>query len=120
MTWELIDLKNSKEIGCTMDNSGIYTVINRIDETVHCKGHSMGKVFIRVDVMTTNDEPLRSFVGDGNNVRKNAMNWLWDKYSCDSEPNEDGGFTGDITIEHASYIGFEISRAMLDKHYKQD
>ena len=111
MAWELKDLKGSKEIDCVVDDSGIYTVINRIDKTEHLQGHMQGKVFVRVDIMSTDDEPLQSFVGEGNNVRKHVIKWLWNRPLTESNC---------ISSEHASYIGYEISRALFDEYYKQN
>jgi hypothetical protein len=61
--------------------------------------------------MSSDDEPLQSFVGNGNDVRKAVIKWLWnrplDQANC-------------ISSEHASYIGYEIARAMADENYVQD
>lgn len=113
MQWEL---EKVEKIDCTMDDSGVYTVINRVMETNY--GHGAGTVLkaIRVDVMTDNhgenaDFPLRSFIGPGNDVRKRVIAWLWDR------PLEQANC---ISSEHASYIGYEIARAMIDENYVQD
>ena len=74
----------------------------------------MTRVKIRVDVMAEgDDQPLQSFVGRADAVRKAVIKWL-------------DGVVWPITIErpisreHASYIGYEIARANMDEHYVQD
>ncbi len=108
MTWEL---RNVKDIPCTIDDSEVYTVISRITENKYNQGFSHREVIIRVDVMTTGDnEPLMSFQGNGNDVRKAVIAWLWNN----------GAYYQLISREHTSYIGYEISRAMTTEHYVQD
>ena len=104
--WEL---EKVTEQECTLDDSGVYTVINR-------GGRDNGKkVVIRVDVMQTEDDrPLRSFVGDGNDVRKCVIAWLNSPELLNTTSK------GRISTEHASYIGYEIARAMSDENYIQD
>ena len=102
--WELIEVE---PIECTLDDSGIYTVINRkTSDKIH-KGYSDSRVFVRCDVMTTNNLPLVSFQGLEDDVRKNVIRWI----------NENGY---KISAEHASYIGRELFRAVHDFYYIQD
>lgn len=93
MIWELITVN---EIDCTMDNSGIYTVINRTPNND-----------IRLDIMTTDHEPVQSFAGTANNIRKHVVKWLFDHCII-------------ISSEHSSYIGYELARAQADKDFIQD
>ncbi len=94
MIWELHSVK---DVECTMDNSGIYTVINRTP------GDD-----IRLDVMdSTENEAVQSFQGTANAVRKHSMKWLFDHCLI-------------ISTEHASYIGYELARAESDDNYVQD
>ncbi len=109
MDWKLIEVTEDRE--CTLDDSGVYAVINRAKD---------GK--IRVDIMTSNDEPLQSdmplisFIGEGNAVRKTVANWI-----ADTDIDLGGMLlVGTISTEHASYIGYEIARAMANENYKQD
>jgi hypothetical protein len=86
MSWELIEVTGERD--CTMDNSGVYTVIN------HTSDHK-----VRVDLMTNDDQPIISW--QSNNVdalRKEIMLVLG---------------LHDISVEHASYIGAEIVRCGL-------
>ena len=105
MEWEL---KQVDHVECTLDDSGIYTVINRVAEQ---KGLESTVTKIRVDIMTTtNNTPLISFIGAGDDVRKAVIKWVRNNWYRNRQ----------VSTEHASYIGYEISRAMLDEHYIQD
>ncbi len=106
MDWKLIEVTEDRE--CTLDDSGVYAVISRINTGIS------GIVRIRVDIMTSNSDPLISFIGEGNAVRKEVINWLLD-YDYTITIASDY-----ISREHASYIGYEIARAMADENYKQD
>lgn len=100
MNWILIE---ATHIECTMDDSGIYTIINR-------KVMGDGSVHVRVDVMKTDgDVPLVSFIGTADNVRKRLIHWI----------RINMGFC-QISMEHASYIGWELNRAAMDADYIQD
>jgi hypothetical protein len=103
MQWKLNQVEPTE---CTLDNSGVYTIISR------CSALSGQQ--IRLDIMSSDDEPLQSFIGDGNDVRKAVIDWI-DNYYLASDP-----VTGNISTEHASYIGYEIARAMADENYVQD
>lgn len=103
--WELIE---AEPIECTLDDSGIYTVINRIKSDKVHKGYPDNRIFVRCDIMTTDDEPLVSFQGSENDVRKHVIRWI----------KEDTWRR--ISTEHASYIGRGLFRAVHDFHYIQD
>lgn len=105
MNWKLNKVGN---IDCTMDNSGVYTIINRAVNPI-----PFGDQHIRVDIMSTDgDEPLQSFIGKGNDVRKAVLSCL------ESISETRYGLT--LSSEHASYIGYEIARAEADSDYVQD
>ena len=113
MNWEL---EKVEPIECTIYNSEVYTVINRIVTTEYHKEYSGQRLAIRVDVLVDGhgekpDTPLRSFVGPGNDVRKRVIAWLRDRPLVQANC---------ISSEHASYIGYEISRAMTNENYVQD
>lgn len=92
--WKLVDLIGKKEIEFELDDSGVYTLINRVLNDC-----------IRVDVMNTVGHiPMMSFMGEPENVRKHVIEYL---------------YAYDISIEHASYIGSEIAKASLDETYVQ-
>ena len=105
------ELEQVKPIDCTMDDSGIYTVIHRVVKTETHEEYSGERVFVRVDVMNTDNEPIHSFIGDANDVRKTVIRYLEDfNYPLVHR----------FSREHASYIGYEIARAEADPNYKQD
>ena len=99
--WCLI---KATDVDCTMDDSGVYTVINRMDEK-----HGVIHPFVRADLMTMGDDCdcLVSFIGTANNVRKRLIAYIDD--------NE-----YELSHEHISYIGYELMRAESDPDYKQD
>ena len=111
MKWKL---NQAEDVECTLDDSGVYTVINRQKKMEIGKQNYVERVTIRVDIFSKNpnnngdDIALQSFEGAGNAVRKAVANWLEHYPDC-----------GYISTEHGSYIGYEIARAMLDKHYVQ-
>lgn len=112
-TWKLRTITD--DIECTLDNSGIYCTINRIVDNQHSKGYIGQAVSVRVDIMgiddaADRDEPVMSFVGKADNVRKAVMRYLTSRQN---------GRTWTISGEHASYIGSEIARAELNEHYVQ-
>ncbi len=107
MAWELKQCKDSEY---TPDSSGVYMVINRIVRREHSGAYSINKITVRVDIMSTNDEPLMSFVGAGDAVRKDVIRWLQKSVLA-------AGMQ--VSTEHASYIGYEVARAMQDEHYVQ-
>ena len=98
MAWTL---KHVEESECTMDDSGMYVVVNRRnDETV------------RADLMATgSDRPIRSLEGTANAVRKALIRAIVGECAVA------GRF---ISPEHASYIGYELARAEADADYVQD
>ena len=103
--WQLIE---AVPMDCTMDDSGIYTVIHRKTSDQTHKGYADSRVFVRVDVMRTYDNTsVVSFIGLENDVRKNLMHWI-DDNACR------------ISTEHASYIGRELLRAVNTVNYVQE
>lgn len=111
MQWEL---RQAGDIDCTLDASGVYVAIHRVVRTEVHKEHSGQVVRVRADLMTSAGEPIVSFIGTANNVRKHLLTFLalfcW-------EICTEGHM---ISHEHASYIGYELLRAETDEHYVQD
>jgi hypothetical protein len=103
-TWELIE---AVPVECTLDGSGIYTVIHRRTGTETHKQYQDSRVFVRCDIMSSDDTPLISFQGLEDDVRKNVIRWIGEN-----------GYA--ISAEHGSYIGRELFKAVHDFHYKQD
>ncbi len=106
MTWELIEVKTEQE--CLLDDSGIYTVINRVVNRGYSKGCWVDIVQVRVDIMDDSDSPIISFIGKAEAVRKTVMRWI-----------VDNGHGHIISFEHTSYIGSEIARANLQERFTQ-
>lgn len=103
MKWELIECE---DMPCTIDNSGIYTVISRIEDFTD-KTYTTTSVLIRVDILSSADNPLVSFQGEANAVRKSVIAWITLHAVMP------------ISTEHASYIGYEIMRARSEENYIQ-
>ncbi|KKN02462.1 hypothetical protein LCGC14_1117390 [marine sediment metagenome] len=103
MTWELIKVSKTDWIP---DDSGIYILIN----WYHVNGSSLG---IRLDIFTTGDhEPVISFLGKADDVRKAVMRWFTIGYVMADIK---------ISLEHAAYIGAELAKAeILGIDYIQD
>jgi len=111
MTWQLNRVEDRE---CTMDDSNVYTVINRVKQTETRKQYANTNILIRVDILRAeDDEPLQSFVGEANAVRKAVISYIVAMVPV-------LGGNGSISAEHASYIGYEIMRAKSDDNYKQD
>lgn len=103
--WKLNEVTDTP---CTMDDSGIYTLIHRRKVKAVRKEYPGEYIHIRLDIMRDgDDEPLQSFIGLGNAVRKHTIKWIGEN-----------GYR--ISGEHASYIGYEVCRAMADPNYIQD
>jgi len=95
MTWEL---KKVEHLDWTQDKSGYFTYIHYVkrDDAV------------RLDVMSDNLEPVISFQGKADNVRKATMRWFNEKSIV-------------LSLEHASYVGSELTKAgLLGTEYIQD
>ncbi|KKN14039.1 hypothetical protein LCGC14_1000350 [marine sediment metagenome] len=92
--WELIKVDETE---WQQDKSGIFTYIS------YCPDGT-----VRLDVMAdTGLKPVISFQGKAGDVRKVAVRWL-------------GFHTVRFSVEHASYIGSELSRAeLLETEYIQ-
>lgn len=97
MKWQLVKVK---DVAFVRDNSDTITFIHARPDGV------------RVDVMTGNNEPLISFEGHHNDVRKALMQWI------DERISQKAGCG--ISIEHAAYLGCELARAeMLKENFVQ-
>lgn len=109
MAWELRKVEDDLE--CTIDSSGVHVVINRLEERREIRDYVAEFVTVRADLMTTDGEPIVSFSGSANAVRKHLIRYL-NMHQLD--------FQSQISHEHASYIGYELMRAEAMPHYVQD
>ena len=105
--WELVELGELNNRDCVLDNSGVYTAINRVTENDVHKGVAGQRVKVRVDVMDAEtDMPIISFQGPAEVVRKRLGDYL-----------DYNGY--DLSTEHLMYIGAEIERANYDAQFVQ-
>ncbi len=109
-TWELRTITD--DIECTLDNSGVYIVVNREMDTKHSEGYIFAGVVVRVDIMADGktDYPIMSFIGKADNVRKAVIRFLTSRQN---------GVRRTISAEYYSYIGSEIAKAENNEHYVQ-
>ncbi len=90
------------------DKSGVYVYIN----------YDVDTESTRLDIMTeANAQPLQSFIGKADNVRKAVMQWIdsvnWLLVL--------GYIPESISLEHAAYIGAELERCDTERiDYIQD
>lgn len=103
MDWELVEVE---DVECTVDDSGLHVVINRV-VTPRTEGTAC-TFRIRADLMQA-DDPIVSFIGTANNVRKHLIQYIFENYGC-----------AVISTEHASYLGYELHRAETTPNYVQD
>ena len=103
------NLNRIDDIQWKQDSSGVYVYVN----------WDLLTDSVRLDIMVeANAEPLQSFIGRHDNVRKAVMRWLSDNVNHASEPGT--GF-GPISLEHAAYIGAELERSDNERiDYVQD
>lgn len=102
--WKLNQVGVNDNFECEIDNSGIYTIINRKEVNDSHKGYCGLRIIIRVDIMEKN-EPLVSFESEHTEaLRKNVIQWIDKRYK--------------ISTEHAAYIGAEIERAGAINQYR--
>ena len=106
MAWKL---KQAEEVDCTIDDSGLYVIINRVIEKQMHKEYAGEIILVRVDLMSDKHEPIMSWIGQANNVRKHLIQYIREYF----------GFAA-ISSEHASYIGWELHRAETDPNFVQD
>lgn len=99
--WQLIRVDPTEWI---QDESGVHVLINWDEQTAS----------VRLDVMATiGSEPLVSFAGHADNVRKHAMRWFESRVSQKTSDR--------VSLEHAAYIGAELERANTERiDYVQD
>lgn len=94
MVWELIKVLKTE---WRQDDSKYYSLIAYV-----------GPDHVRLDLMLHIQEPVISFQGQADDVRKAAMQYI-DENCCN------------ISAEHAAYIGSELAKAaMLKNEYVQD
>lgn len=115
MAWQLIEVKDRE---CVMDDSGVYIVIHRVMTKETHKEYSGERVKVRADLMhgqpseheryAFGDE-IMSWIGTASAVRKAVIAYLHEHW-----------LTGAVSLEHASYIGYELLRAEMDAGYVQD
>ena len=110
--WKLIE---AEDIDATMDDSGLYVIVSRVEGIGPDLAGDMTQPIVRVraDLMANDlhgDVPRVSFTGTANNVRKNLVQYL----------QEHHGGLRHISMEHASYIGYELLRAEKEVGFKQD
>ena len=109
------EIQNVLDRPWIQDNSGIYTLINRIpiDHNIKYAGQPIGIQLVRLDIMTTKDIPMVSFLGSPVAVRKAFVDWAYQHI---------GSMLPECVVspEHFSYIGFELARAAQDENYIQD
>ena len=107
MSWELITVEPTEY---RPDDSGLYVLVHRQTQTEAHKDRSGQRITVRVDVMNADDEPIISFQGIGEDVRKHLTRWIALDYR--HNPRR-------FSLEHAAYIGAEIQRAELDPMFIQ-
>ena len=105
-------LNQSTETEYNADNSGVYAIINRVTEVEYTKGVRTQSESVRLDILRESDnEPVQSFIGSANAVRKDTVRYLkriaGPRIHCN------------ISKEHASYIGYELARAEIVENYVQ-
>jgi hypothetical protein len=106
MAWEL---KTVDDVEWQQDDSGVIVYINWVGIT----RPEATENEVRLDIMQ-HGEPLVSFQGIADNVRKAAMRWLQETIGA-------GDYESGISLERAAYIGAEIARAEIMKtEYEQD
>jgi hypothetical protein len=108
--WELEHV-TSKE--WEQDTSGLYTVIHRVVTPGVHKGIAGERVEIRVDIMSADDEPVRSFQSVSPHDLRIAVARFLSAYRPEMGISH-------CSYEHLAYIGAEIQRAYTDENYKQD
>ena len=92
--WQLITVTDIEWI---QDASGYYTLIHYISDGI-----------VRLDYMDKNDNPVISFQGIAENVRKCSVRYAEKHIQY-------------FSVEHASYIGRELTRVeLLGVGYVQD
>ena len=118
--WKLI------QVGSTdwqADTSGLYTIIHRVETPMVHKGYAGTILQVRLDLMTDDGNPIVSFIGKAENVRKALMQYLAGQYNhafpLKDEESKPKRFTG-LSMEHAAYIGYELHRALFTPGYVQD
>ena len=92
--WKLINVPKTE---WRQDDSNYHSLINCVDNGID-----------RLDLMLHVQEPVISFQGQADDVRKAAMQYI-DENCCN------------ISAEHAAYIGSELTKAeVLEEMYVQN
>jgi hypothetical protein len=95
------------------DTSGLYTVVHRIAILGVHKGIAGERIEIRVDIMSSDDEPIRSF----QSMNPHDLRIAVARFLSEWRPETS---IAHCSYEHLAYIGAEIQRAYMDENYKQD
>ena len=110
MIWEL---RKVDDVDCQLDDSGVHVVINRVVEHRVDGDYAADFVKVRADLMSAEGEPIASFIGSANAVRKHLIRFMEEYPSKTANRRK-------ISTEHASYIGYELLRAELTERFIQD
>ena len=119
MDWELRHVEDTEAV---LDDSGVYVVVHRIETPETHKEYSGVRVSVRADLMRDStkcshletDEPIMSFAGSANAVRKALIRFVGDYHNM--LPHQGTP----ISREHAAYIGYELHRAESTPGFVQD
>ncbi len=108
--WQLRHVEDTEAV---LDDSGVYVVVHRIEQTEYHKEYSGARIQVRADLMNRGksglDEPIMSFQGTASAVRKALIRFIVNERPLWA-----------ISREHAAYIGYELLRAELTPGYVQD
>lgn len=107
MNWEL---RTCFDVPCTLDDSGVYTIINRIVPERRVGDTADVRLDLMKSLENEHHEAIVSFQGTANNVRKALAHYVIHELDV-STP---------ISAEHWTYIGYELLRAETDPNYVQD
>ena len=110
--WKLIE---AMPVETTLDASGVHVVIHRVVTKETHKEYSGERILVRADLMGDDNEPIVSYIGPAENVRKRLIGYIVDHGS-----GYDWRTGMGMSLEHASYIGAELYRASIDPAYCQD
>lgn len=104
-----LSLTDNKE--CTIVPESCYIIINRRVEKETHKEYAGERVFVRVDIMSAENDPIISYESQhAETLRKHVIDAML------SNVNKRGTFTH----QHAAYVGYEIFRAFTDPKFIQD
>ena len=109
--WKLIE---AMPVETTLDASGVHVVIHRVVTKETHKEYSGERILVRADLMGDDNEPIVSYIGPAENVRRRLIGYIME------HGYGEGGYAGPgMSLEHASYIGAELYRASIDPMFVQ-